>query len=288
MTVEIEKRTQAPASNTPIQVKHLALADKCKTQWLNSILADAVQACRFERVPGIRILPLSGQRTRFSGSVDRWNYEWAVQLSISVGFWRKEEIISVYIHECAHLMVINEERARGTCTLAHGPVFFLTNLILCTRVDATCSLPRSLVRLIGLYDFQDSPLEGWPESEWRSTVINFAFKHYYRLAANLELSAEAVAQEAWKLWEIEYSSLMGRERERIAEIDKRKGLEKERDSLKARVNELERQRDVSFGWRFLFMTGWSGVFLSGFLALGVFTSAVVAVAYSIGLHRRLL
>lgn len=284
MTVEIEKCTQAPASNTPIRVRHLAPADETKTLWLNKILASAVEACRFEKVPGVRIAPLSGPRTRFSGCVDRWNYEWAVQLSISVGLWRKEEIISVYIHECAHLMVINEERARGTYTLAHGPVFFLTNLVLCTRVDAACNLPRSLVRLIGLYDFQDSPLEGWPDSEWRSSVINFAFKHYYRLAANIELSAEAVAQEAWKLWEIEYSSLMDRERERIAEIDKRNDLENERDSLKASVNELKRQRDVSFGWRFLFMTGWSGVFLLGFLALGVYTSAVAAVAYAIGLH----
>lgn len=274
--------------NAPVLVRHLAPADETKTLWLNKILASAVEACRFEKVPGVRIVPLSGPRTRFSGCINRWNYEWVVQLSISVGFWRNEEIVSVYIHECAHLMVINEERARGTYTLAHGPVFFLTNLVLCTRVDAACNPPRSLVRLIGLYDFQDSPLEGWPESEWRSSVINFAFKHYYRLAANLELSAEAVAQEAWTLWEIEYSSLMDRERERIAEIDKKKDLENERDSLKTRVNELERQRDVSFGWRFIFMTGWSGVFLSGFLALGVYTSAVVAVAYSIGLHRRLL
>lgn len=287
MTVEIESFIQTPANNTLIQVKHIAPADKCKTQWLNSILADAVQASRFERAPGVRITPLSGPGTRFSGCVDRWNYEWAVQLSISVGFWRKEKIISTYLHECAHLLVINQERARGAYTLAHGPVFFLTNLVLCARVDATDKLPRELVRLIGLYDFQDSPLKGWSESDWRSSVVKFAFKHYARLAANSELSGEAVAQEAWMLWELEHLSLIGREREKTAEINKNKGIEDERDSLKAKVNELERQRDVSFGWRFLFMKGWSGVFLSGFLALGVYTSAVVAVTYALAFHRLL-
>lgn len=272
--------------SVPVLVKHLVQADECKTQWLNTMLATAVEACRFEKVPGVRIVPLSGPRTRFSGCVNRWSYEWAVQLSISVGFWRNEEIISVYIHECAHLMVINEERARGTYTLDHGPVFFLTNLVLCARVDAACNLPRSLVRLIDLYDFQDSPFESWPEARWRSSVVHFAFKNYARLADS-DLSAEAVAREAWNLWEIEREDLLCRDQAKIAEIKEKNRLVDECDDLKAKVNELERQRAVSFGWRFLFGMGWAGLILPGFLFLAVYTSGVASIAYTAGLHRLL-
>jgi len=272
--------------NAPVLVKHLVQADECKSQWLNTMLATAVESSRFERVPGVRIAPLSGPRTRFSGCVDRWNYEWAVKLSISVGFWRKEEIISVYIHECAHLMVINEERARGVYTLAHGPVFFLTNLVLCARVDAACNLPRSLVRLIGLYDFQDSPLESWPEAEWRSSVVHFAFKNYARLADS-ELSAESVAREAWNLWEIERETLLAKEQSKISEIKEKTSLVNECDNLKAKVNELERQRAVSFSWRFLFGIGWAGLILPGFLFLAVYTSLVASIAYATAWHRLL-
>lgn len=272
--------------NAPVLVKHLALADETKTLWLNNVLAQAVEACRFERVPSVRITPLSGRRTRFSGCVDRWNYEWTVQLSISLGFWRKEEIISTYIHECAHLFVIKEERARGVYTLNHGPVFFLTNLVLCERVDSASNLPRDLVRLIGLYDFQDSPFEDWPVNKSRSAVLNFAFTHYIRLAAS-DLSAEAVANEAWVLWEAEHETLLVLERAKAAGIEEQNSLANECDSLKAKVKELERQRDVSFRWYFLFLTGWNSVFLSGFLALGVYTSAVAALAYGIALHRLL-
>lgn len=272
--------------NAPVLVKHLVQADECKTQWLNTMLATAVESSRFERVPGVRITPLSGPRTRFSGCVDRWNYEWAVQLSISVGFWRKEDIISTYIHECAHLVVINEERARGTYTLAHGPVFFLTNLVLCTRVDAAANLPRNLVRLIGLYDFQDSPIENWPVDEWRSSVVQFAFKNCARLA-NSDLSAEAVAREAWNLWEIERETLLAKEQSKIAEIKEKTSLLNERDNLNAKVNELERQRAVSFGWRFLFGIGWVGLIFPGFLFLAVYTSLVASIAYATALHRLL-
>lgn len=272
--------------NARVLVKHMAPADECKSQWLNTMLAPSVDACRFERVPGVRIAPLSGPRTRFSGCVDRWNYEWAVQLSISVGFWRKEEIISVYIHECAHLMVINEERARGVYTLAHGPVFFLTNLVLCARVDSACKLPRNLVRLVSLYDFQDSPLESWPEAEWRSSVVHFAFKNCARLADS-ELSAESIAREAWHLWEIERKSLLAKEQSKIAETKEKTAILNERDNLKTKVNELERQRDVSFGWRFLFGIGWAGLIFPGFLFLAVYTSLVASIAYATALHRLL-
>lgn len=268
--------------NARVLVKHLAPADDLKSEWLNNVLAPAVEACRFDKVPGARIVPLSGVRTRYSGLVERFNYEWGVSLSISVGFWRRETIIHIYLHECAHLLLINEERRREVFAANHGPAFFLTNLVLCARVDSLAKLPRNFIRLMTLYDYEDCPLEKWPPAAWRSAVIEFAFSHYAHLAES-DLSAEAVAREAWNLWEIELKNLLAQDQTKADEIAEKNRFLNERDDLKIKIVELERQRDVSYGWRFLFMGGWKGLMLVGFLVFGVYTSAVVSISYGLGM-----
>ncbi len=116
--------------------------------------------------------------------------------------------------------------------------------------------------------------------------MHFAFKNYACLADS-DLSAEAVAREAWKLWEIERETLLNEEQSKIAEIKEKINLVNERDNFKAKVNELERQRAVSFGWRFLFGIGWAGLIFPGFLGLAVYTSLVASIAYATALHRLL-
>lgn len=254
--------------NSPVLVKHLVPADEAKSRWLNNMLAPAVEACNFENIPGIRILPLSGFGGRYRGQTQRFDLEWTVELSISAGFWRKEQILHTYIHECTHLLVFHEERTRGQFTHGHGPIFFLTNFVLAARVDSSGN-PRKLVRLLDLYAFQDCPLDGWVEEAWRGAVIRFAFKNFQHLADS-ELSAEGVVRQAWILWEKEHAELLAREeaQAREAEEQAREAKEKERllsecKFFKGRVAELERQRDVSFAWRFLFLTEWVGVAFAG-------------------------
>jgi len=281
MAAEIEQETPARASNALVVVKHLALADETKTRWLNNMLASAVDACRFERVPGVRIIPLS----KYAGRLDQLNYEWNIDLCISSGFWRKDGITLTYLHECAHLLVTKEERRRGNDTHVHGPVFFLINMVLLARLDALRDRPGNMFGCLKLYDFQSAPID-WPQSKWRGAVLEFALAHYSRLAIS-NLSAEAVAREAWNLWEIEREILLSNDQARIDEINEKSRLVNECNDLKAKVKELERQRAVSFGWGFLFMMGWSGLILPGSLILAVYTSLIGSIAYAIGLHRLL-
>ena len=123
--------------SAPVLVTEFTLVDQAKSQWLNNALAPAVEKCRFERVPGVKIIPLMGKNGALAGHVPRVNYDWAVELSISSGFWRKNSILYTYIHECAHLYVFHEERRRGEYEYVHGPVFFLVNLALAIREPLT-------------------------------------------------------------------------------------------------------------------------------------------------------
>lgn len=260
--------------STPVLVKELALVDQAKSQWLNNILAPAVEKCRFERVPGVKLIPLVGKNGALAGHVPRLNYDWTVELSISSGFWRKSSILHVYIHECAHLCVFHEERRRGEYEYVHGPVFFLVNLVLAIRAG------QSLDSL-SFYDFQNCPFDGWEEWDWRSVVVAFALRHGQRLADS-ELKAEAVASQAWDLWEKERVELLGRDRKQALEIKEKERLSGECKSLQGRVAELERQRDVSFTWRFLFVTGWPGVVAAGTFYGGILACLIFAVGYSLG------
>lgn len=262
--------------STPVPVKELALVDQAKSQWLNNILAPAVEKCRFERVPGVKIIPLVGKNGALAGHVPRINYDWAVELGISSGFWRKDSILHTYIHECAHLYVFHEERQRGKYEYVHGPVFFLVNLVLAIRVGLKNSL--------SFYDYQNCPLDGWNEWEWRSAVVAFALRHGQRLADS-ELSAEVVAREAWELWDKEHVELLARKAAPEQEAKEKERLTVECKSLQARVAALERQRDVSFRWRFLFLTNWPCVIAAGCFGGGVLASAMFAVGYGLGLQR---
>lgn len=264
--------------NAPVSIKHLVQVDQAKSEWLNNALTPAVERCKFERIPGIKIIPLPGVNGSFLGHVPRLNCDWAVELSISVGLWSKYKILRTYIHECAHLCVFHEERRRGDYEYTHGPVFFLTNLVLAIRVGLKNSL--------SFYDYQDCPLAlvGWDEWDWRSAVVAFALKHGQGLADS-ELTAEGVVREAWALWDKEREELLARKEAPAQEAREKERLLAECKALQGRVTELERQRDVSFAWRFLFLTDWPGVVAGGTLAGGVLACLVFAVGYGLGLHR---
>ena len=50
--------------------------------------------------------------------------------------------------------------------------------------------------------------------------------------------------------------------------------------------ELERQRDVSFAWRFLFLTEWVGVAFAGIFGVGIFGALIFAIGHEFGFRAR--
>lgn len=193
-------------------------------------------------------------------------------------------------------MILEQCRLKNSWTHAHGPIFLLIQLALYHRVDVLKKYEFKLVPRVNLYDFSDRPFDSndsMPEWEWRSIVLRFALKNYRELAES-ELTAEGVAEEAFNLWGVHVQGLVADKEaktEKAMELGRKaeewERLSKERDGLQAQIKELERQRNVSFGWRFLFRIGWSGLILPGFLALALYTSFVAAIAFATAWHRLL-
>lgn len=202
--------------------------------WLGPFLAPTASACRFEKVPAIHLLPQTGPWGRHNGSVNPWNLGHNVELGLGLQLTHKERIQYVYLHECAHLVLENAVRKAGETMDAHGPCFLLVLMVLASRVDSAGLTKRPVFRMIDFYDFQDCPpfLQRLEEHQWRPLMLSFAFKHYKGLAAS-DLSAEAIGEEARRLWMEEGGPALYR-------IDK--DLLQARNSLSAaqtRISELE-------------------------------------------------
>jgi len=221
-----------------IDVKHLAPAPVHTTQWLNSMLSPVAEACRFNMPPAVHLAPLRGENSSYRGCFYFDYFQNSIALSITCGLWKRRDIIRVYLHEAAHMLVYSEYRRRGIDTEAHGPIFLLVNLALTIRAkDFLKSSYSDAIDKINLYDFRNRPfsIEG-PEHEWRSLVLAFGLKHYNTLADE-DIPAEAIAEKAYDLW---YAELKAREQ--VA-------LEKKEQSLEVSKirNEYESsQRRVSF------------------------------------------
>lgn len=172
-----------------------------EANWLGRMLAPSAEACRFERVPGVELLPQTQIFGRHNGSVNPYQTAHRVQLGLGLSLTHKEQIQYVYLHECAHLVLCNAVKAAKQRMDYHGPAFLLTLMTLIQRVDDATEPKRPIFRKIDLYDYQDCPpfLQHLKEHEWRPLILAFALKHYKRLASS-NLSAEQIGEEARKLW----------------------------------------------------------------------------------------
>lgn len=172
-----------------------------ETNWLGRMLAPAASACRFEKVPGVELVPQTENFGRHNGSFNPRQTAHRVQLGLGLSLTHKEQIQYVYLHECAHLVLCNAVKAAGQKMDVHGPAFLLTLMSLVQRVDEATETKRPIFRKIDFYDFQDCPpfLQTLPEGQWRAHLLTFAFKHYKQLADS-ELSAEALGEAARSLW----------------------------------------------------------------------------------------
>ena len=133
-------------------------------QWLSAILSPAIQAANFSRPPPVELRPTG----RWGGWCDGKDYaaDGRVAISNRVFFWKRESILSVYLHESAHRMLDGQEVA------SHGPEFFLLNLVLLARCASLFAAEAA--QKLSFYDLQDCPAELENEPTWRGIVTTWA------------------------------------------------------------------------------------------------------------------
>lgn len=187
--------------NGPVSVFSLQPAPKITGQWLGRMLAPAAAACRFEKVPAVNLLQMTAEGGGAIGGSFNPHKPDSVALSFRCAFVSPKKIEATYLHECAHLVLCNAVSRAGETMDAHGPAFLLTVMTLYQRLDNARKPKGPLLHSISFYDFQDCPpfLQRLEEHQWRPLMLSFAFKHYKRLAAS-DLSAEAIGEEARRLW----------------------------------------------------------------------------------------
>ncbi|MFE1574173.1 hypothetical protein ACFIQG_20540 [Comamonas odontotermitis] len=182
--------------NASVSVLHLQPHDE-----LSAFLDPVAQACRFENIPAVHVVPLRRLDGQIAGVVDSFSDALnCVKIDINI---TKHETSTryVYLHECSHLLLRAALRKAGHDMDAHGPSFLLILMSLAHRVDSANLTNQIIFDGIDLYDYQDCPpfMRHLHEYEWRPLILAFALMHYKRLA-NSDLSAEKIGEEARRLW----------------------------------------------------------------------------------------
>lgn len=160
--------------------------------WLASALDDAIAACRFKAAPPVELRPTGhwlGWCLPTGMAPDR-----RISISGRAHFWRRHELVEVYVHEAAHRLI---DHGR------HDPTFFCLNHALLLRVDAAGSSRGALASTTGsdLYDISDLPegLSTDPDGGLGRS-LSWAVVTARELAVS-ELDAEDLAIEVMKRFE---------------------------------------------------------------------------------------
>ena len=161
-------------------------------QWLQYILQPVVEACGFDNPPPLEVRPTGG----WGG----WCYpegyapDGRVCVSSQIVLWRKEHIISVYLHESSHRLL-----ARWPDEFAsHGPIFFTLNSLLLARCKSFFQAQHEFAEM-GFYDLQDRPAELVNFPNWREMCLRFARETFTELGRK-QCSAEHLAAEVVAAW----------------------------------------------------------------------------------------
>ena len=168
--------------------------------WLSRIVDPVVVACKFAGTPPpIELRPMR----HFVGYTSRLDPDHRVCLDKKSIFWSARSIISVVLHEWAHVLVRSWEEQSDHHPIqdAHGPVFLLVLMVLYTRVDASKKLSDPVNLLgngISIYDFQDQPADSG-DDQWRGDVLNWALLKTKQLVED-PISAEKLPAKAVELW----------------------------------------------------------------------------------------
>ena len=161
-------------------------------QWLQNILQPVAEACRLDNPPPLEVRPTG----MWSGWAEPMSYstDGRVCVSSKVVFWKKERIISVYIHESAHRLL----SAWGAEVPTHGPVFFTLNSLLINRSASFFRLDYQFGEM-DFYALQDRPDELLNSLDWQEICLRFARETASKLA-NQKCSAESLAGLVVAAW----------------------------------------------------------------------------------------
>ena len=160
-------------------------------QWLSAILCPAILAAGFNNPPPLELRPtgMSGGWCQARESAP----DGRVAISKRLVFWKRESIISMYLHEAAHRLMDADEVA------THGPEFFALNLILHSRCQSLFSAEAA--QKVDFYDLQDQPAELVNEPSWRGIVIAWALpKAEQIVTAHGDKTAEELVPIVLKSW----------------------------------------------------------------------------------------
>ena len=159
-------------------------------QWLSAILNPAILAAGFSSPPPLEIRP--------TGVVGGWCHQKShapdgrVSISKKLIFWNKESIICTYLHESAHRLSDGQE-------VAHGPEFFLLNLVLHARCASLFAAEAA--QKLSFYDLQDCPDVLANEPGWRGIVVSWALPKAEQIVReNADKTAEEIVPIVIAAW----------------------------------------------------------------------------------------
>lgn len=166
-------------------------AEPAQSAWLQRLLGPLESSCRFEkRLPPLEVRPTG----KWSGFCEDRQFVPDGRVAISskkVSFWNDEKLIELYLHECSHRLLDQQD------VDSHGPEFLCINAILLMR--AAPSFGDSVVSKLSFYDCQDRPAALLFEPGWRSIVIDFALAVATELALTT-MAAEDLAEVVCARW----------------------------------------------------------------------------------------
>jgi hypothetical protein len=208
--------------------------------WLRNRLEPVVKACKFARPVPLELRPTG----KFRGWCGVKNYyrDGRVCITSQAMFWRPDQLLEVYLHECSHRLLEGREID------PHGPEFFALTAALYMR--AAHLFERDAVLFLQIYDFQDVP------DEDKGEVLDWALQVAKELAAS-SATAEELAEAVCKLWPQNVKEREATKAKNIAQIRAHISLKKEILQIKSKL----------FLWRSLSAIGWGTVIFITYFSL---------------------
>jgi hypothetical protein len=208
--------------------------------WLRARLQPVILACKFAQPIPLELRPTG----KFRGWADRKDYQRDGRVCITnqVVFWRPDQLLEVYLHECAHRLL------EGCEVDAHGPEFFALTATLYVR--AAHLFERDALNFLQIYDFQDVP------DGDRGAVLDWAFSLAKELATS-DKTAEELAVVVCQKWQQNVKDVAARKlqtaREKSAHIN-----------LKLEVKIINTKL---FLWRGLSAVGWAAMIATAYFSI---------------------
>jgi hypothetical protein len=208
--------------------------------WLRARLQPVIAACKFAQPIPLELRPTG----KFRGWCGDENYyrDGRVCIANLVVFWRPDQLLEVYLHECAHRLLAGRE------VDAHGAEFLALTASLYVR--AAHLFERDAVSFLQIYDFQDV------QEADKGHALNWALQIAKELAAS-DQSAEELASVVCLKW---VQNVKEREAERV----------KNQVQIRAQINlkkDLIQNKSKLFLWRALSAIGWGAAFFIAYSSL---------------------